>query len=156
MITVDIPGLKKMELTNLVLDYNGTIAVDGELIAGIEERIDVLAKDMTIYIVTADTHGSAQEKLMLLSCSVEVLSPGAQDEQKRDVIKKLGTETTVSIGNGRNDALMLKESILGIGVCQNEGASTMAITAADVVTMNIIDALDLLIHPLRLIATLRN
>jgi len=156
MITVDIPGSEKLELENLVLDYNGTIAADGELIACIEERLLRLAKELTIYVVTADTHGSAQKKLMHLPCTVELLSPGAQDEQKRDVIRKLGAKTTASIGNGRNDALMLRESVLGIGVCQLEGASTMAINAADVITMDINDALDLMLHPLRLIATLRN
>lgn len=156
MITVDIPGSEKLELENLVLDYNGTIAADGELIGGIKKRLVRLAKELTIYVVTADTHGSAEKKLMQLPCTLEVLPPGVQDEQKRKVIRRLGTKTTVSIGNGRNDALMLKESILGIGVCQLEGASTMAISGADIVTTDINDALDLLLNPLRLIATLRN
>ena len=93
---------------------------------------------------------------MHLPCAVEVLPLGAQDEQKRNVISKLGVRTTAAIGNGKNDALMLKESILGIVVCQLEGASTMAINAADIVTTDINNALDLLLHPLRLIATLRN
>ena len=55
---------------------------------------------------------------MHLPCAVEVLPLGAQYEQKRDVISKLGVRTTAAIGNGKNDALMLKESILGIVVCQ--------------------------------------
>lgn len=114
MITVDIPGSEKLELEDLVLDYNGTIAADGELIGGIKKRLVRLAKELTIYVVTADTHGSAEKKLMQLPCTLEVLPPGVQDEQKRKVIRRLGTKTTVSIGNGRNDALMLKESILGI------------------------------------------
>jgi hypothetical protein len=29
MIEIDIPGYKKLQLKNLVLDYNGTLACDG-------------------------------------------------------------------------------------------------------------------------------
>jgi soluble P-type ATPase len=50
---------------------------------------------------------------------------------------------------------MLKEAALGIGVIQAEGAAVEAILAADLVTTSVLDALDLLIHPLRLTATLR-
>jgi soluble P-type ATPase len=61
----------------------------------------------------------------------------------------------VAIGNGRNDALMLKRAALGIAVVQTEGAATAALLAADLVTPGIIEVLDLLLHPDRLRATLR-
>jgi len=156
MIEMSIPGRGDIQLEHLVLDYNGTIAADGELIVGVAERLLRLSRQLSIYVVTADTYGSVQKKLTGLPCTTEVLSPGLQDERKRDVIKKLGARTTVSIGNGRNDSLMLQESIVGIAVCQSEGASTQAVNAADILTTNIKNALDLLLHPLRLIATLRN
>jgi len=40
-------------------------------------------------------------------------------------------------------------------VCQAEGAAMATLLAADVVVTNICDALDLLLNPPRLIATLR-
>ena len=156
MITVNIPGSEDLELNNLVLDYNGTIAADGELITGVADRMDSLSGKLKIYVITADTHGSVREKLAGRPCIIEVLQPGRQDERKRDVVRRLGAKTTVSIGNGRNDALMLKESALGITVCRHEGASIQAMYSADICCTDIHDALDLLLHPLRLIATLRN
>ena len=36
MIAIDIPGYKKIELAHLVLDYNGTLAIDGKLIDGVK------------------------------------------------------------------------------------------------------------------------
>ena len=35
MIEIDIPGYKTLHLEHLVLDYNGTLAVDGVLIDGV-------------------------------------------------------------------------------------------------------------------------
>ena len=34
MITVNIPGYRKIELEHLVLDHNGTLACDGKLLEG--------------------------------------------------------------------------------------------------------------------------
>jgi soluble P-type ATPase len=62
----------------------------------------------------------------------------------------------VSIGNGRNDQLMLKASALGIAVILAEGIAAETLLASDVVCTSIIDALDLLRNPLRLTATLRS
>ncbi len=50
---------------------------------------------------------------------------------------------------------MLKEAALGIAVMQTEGAATVTLLAAEVVTSEIVDALDLLLHPDRRKATLR-
>ena len=62
----------------------------------------------------------------------------------------------MAVGNGRNDRLMLKEAALGIAVLQAEGAAAEALLAADVVAPDILAALDLLLAPEGLIATLRS
>jgi soluble P-type ATPase len=62
----------------------------------------------------------------------------------------------VALGNGRNDRLMLKEAALGIALLQAEGAAVEALLAADVVAPDILVALDLLLAPDGLIATLRS
>ncbi|MEE3719778.1 hypothetical protein V2H45_23835 [Tumidithrix elongata RA019] len=51
---------------------------------------------------------------------------------------------------------MLKESVLGIALIQKEGGSVEASIDADIVSNSILDALDLLQNPKRLIATLRS
>lgn len=52
--------------------------------------------------------------------------------------------------------MMLHEAALGLVVIQAEGAAQIAVAAADIVSKSIEDALDLLLRPKRLIATLRN
>lgn len=155
MLKVSIPNYIDMEVSHLILDYNGTLAIDGTLIEGVAERLNALAKILTIHIVTADTFGSAQKNMAAIDCSVHIVGNENQAESKAMFLKQFGTERTVAIGNGRIDALMLEIATLGIAVIQAEGAAWVTLRAADVVVPSILDALDLLLHPLRLKATLR-
>lgn len=155
MIEIDVPGLTKFRLENLLLDLNGTISIDGKLIAGISGKIAELKRLLKIYIITADTHGKAQEIAEMLGLSVESVASGGEQSQKLEFVQALGSGQTVVIGNGSNDALMLRESALGICVVGQEGASFQAISNCDVLAVDIVSALDLLIFPQRLVATLR-
>ncbi|MBM4289565.1 MAG: hypothetical protein FJ135_15730 [Deltaproteobacteria bacterium] len=91
-----------------------------------------------------------------LPCRVSVLGQEFQAEAKLRYIQELGAEQTVCIGNGRNDRLMLKAAALGLAVILEEGIAKETIQAADIVAKSINDALDLLLNPLRLTATLRS
>jgi len=155
MFKVDIPGYGTLKLEHLVLDYNGTLAVDGILVDGVAERLLALADRFDIHVVTADTFGKARENLEGLPCELILLEPGGQDEAKGEFVKGLGSGSTAAIGNGCNDHLMLEESALGIAVVLAEGASSRTVLAADVVCRSITSALDLLSNPKRLTATLR-
>lgn len=155
MLDISIPGGLPLSLRNLILDYNGTLACDGFLLEGVAERLSILAKHLEIHIVTADTFGSVRTQVAHLPVQVSVIPPEKQAQAKAAYIENLGPANAVAIGNGGNDALMLKQAALGIAVMQTEGAATAAILVADVVTSGIIDGLDLLIHPDRLKATLR-
>lgn len=156
MITIEIPGSAKLEIEHLVLDYNGTIAEDSELIEGVAEKIEFLSKEITVHVLTADTHGTVQQKLRGLPCNLHIIGSGAQDSAKLTYIKGLSSGAVVAVGNGRNDILMLREAHLGIGLVQVEGASAAIFGVADVLCTSIHDALDLLLRPARLQATLRN
>lgn len=156
MLSVDIPGYGDLRLEHLVLDYNGTMAVDGVLLPGVKAALDTLAGLLTVHVITADTFGKAATGLADVDCQLKVLTPGKQDQAKLDFVNQLGADRTVSVGNGRNDALMLSASALGIAVILAEGASAVSLGAADVVCTDIVSALELLIHPLRLTATLRS
>jgi soluble P-type ATPase len=156
MIEIDIPGYKKLRLKYIVLDYNGTLGCDGEIIDGVAARLESLAKKLEIHVVTADTFGIARSKLQGLPCELSILPEKNQDIAKRDYVKRLGSGSTACIGNGRNDRLMLKEAALGIAVILEEGAAVKAVEEADVICTSIISALELLSNPLRLVATLRS
>jgi soluble P-type ATPase len=156
MLETIIPGHKTLLLSYLVLDYNGTIACDGRLLPGVRQRLEELSKSVSIHILTADTFGSVQKEMTGIPCEVVVIGKENQTRAKADYVRQLGAQKTVSVGNGRNDALMLKEAGLGIGVIQEEGGAVETLFSADIATHSILDALDLLLHPLRLTATLRS
>ncbi|NPV90923.1 MAG: hypothetical protein HPY50_09135 [Firmicutes bacterium] len=155
MLKVDIPGSDTLELHYLVLDYNGTLAEDGEILEGVEERIRFLADYLKIYIITADTFGLVKEYCSRLPVEIVKISGTGGYSQKEKFVKKLGPDRVVAIGNGFNDHLMLEASWLGILVIGSEGAAARSILNSDVVCRSIEEALDLLIHPQRLVATLR-
>jgi len=156
MIEVNIPGFKTLQLEYLVLDHNGTLAVDGILMPGVKECLEKLSQDLQIFVVTADTFGKAAAQLAGVPCELTVLPKNDQDAGKLDFIKKLGSDRTVCVGNGRNDRLMLKQAALGIAVILQEGVAAETITAADILCNGIVPALELLLNPLRLTATLRS
>jgi len=156
MISAQIPGFGALTLEHLVLDYNGTLAVDGLLLPGVKGALNTLAAELAIHVVTADTFGRAAGGLEGVDCRLTVLEAGRQDRAKVNFVNRLGADLTASIGNGRNDALMLAASALGVAVVLGEGASSASLGAADIVCTDIVSALELLMHPLRLTATLRS
>lgn len=150
-----IPGRGTYDITHVVLDMNGTLALDGQVLEGVAERLASLGDVANVAVITADTHGGASRLRDDLALQVAVIDKGDEAEQKVEFLRRLGAEHAVAIGNGANDALMLAESAVGICVLGGEGASLSALQAADVVVADIRDALDLLLKPPRLVATLR-
>ena len=153
---VNIPGKEEIEIQNIVFDYNGTIAIDGKLIEGIKKSINELSNSFKFYVITADTYGSVEKELADTKCEIIKISKSSQDVSKLDFIKSLGSSTTLSVGNGRNDKLMLKESILGIAILQDEGLCTETLLNSDILIKSIFDVFSFLKDENRLIATLRN
>ncbi len=156
MIKIEIPGYDTLQLEYLVMDYNGTLAVDGQLISGVKERLIALSENLKIHVITADTFGLVRTYLNNFPLTLKIIKSTNQARQKLDYVKNLGAQKTVAIGNGRNDRLMLKDACLGLATLQTEGAAIETIQAANIVVKNINDALDLLTNPLRLKATLRD
>lgn len=155
MIGLDIPGYGSLALTHLVLDLNGTIAAGGELIEGVAEGLRALAGSLTPVIVTADTRGTARALAEHLGVELHVVAGEWEAGDKLAFIQELGSDAVAAIGNGSNDALMLKASAVGVCVIGPEGASKAALEAADVVVTSVVDAIALFAEPARLLATLR-
>jgi P-type E1-E2 ATPase len=152
MRTFRIPGVGELELAHLVLDLNGTLSDRGELIDGVATRLAGLARDLELHLVTADTLGTADRLARSLPVSVTRISTG---QDKAELVGRLGAARTAAIGNGANDAAMLRAAALGIAVVGPEGASGSAVAAADVVCRSIDDALALLEDERSLASTLR-
>lgn len=156
MISVDVPGYERLRLEFLVLDFNGTIALDGELVDGVAERIRRLSQLVQVHVLTADTRGSCAAKVEGLPVTLHLLGPGREDEVKLDYVKELGRNACAAVGNGRNDRLMLEAAELGVCVMGGECCAVSAASRADVLAPNILAALDLLLDGRRLLATLRS
>lgn len=152
MISITIPGREKLLLTDAVFDVNGTIAVDGVLIAGVAEHLQMLSEHLAIHILTAGTHGNLAELERTLDILLRIISTG---EDKARFVQQLGPEHVIAFGNGSNDAAMLRLAAVGVAVIAGEGISLLALQAADVLAHGPFDAIDLALNPKRLIATLR-
>jgi P-type E1-E2 ATPase len=155
LIPLEIPGRSACRLEHLVLDLNGTAALDGDPIPGVADQLSVLSAHLSVYLVTADTHGKAEETNRRLGSQLVRIEPGQEASQKEALVESLGADQVVAIGNGANDARMLAAAALGIAILGREGLSTESLRAADLVVGQIQDALDLLLRPNRLVATLR-
>lgn len=156
MVRYEIPEMETLVIEHLILDFNGTLAIDGALIPGVAERLRDLSSQVTIHVITADTNGTARSQLAGLPCLVEIIGTAAQDQAKLAYGQNLGLDNVAAVGNGRNDVLLLKNAALGIAVIQAEGAASEALSAARIICTGISDALDLLLRPHRLTATIRN
>jgi P-type E1-E2 ATPase len=156
MLTVDIPGWRSLQLEFLLLDVNGALTLDGDLLAGVDAGLKALVGVLNVQLISADTFGRLDNIAARLRVQAKRLEPGRPETaQKADVVKQLGAERVVAIGNGANDADMLREAALSIAVVGPEGLAGGALAAADVVVASISDALGLLLNSRRLVATLR-
>lgn len=155
MLTIEIPGYDHLALEHLVLDLNGTLALDGEILPGVAERLVALSPHLQIHLLTADTWGRGSDTAAALDISLHRLTPGDEAAQKRAFVESLGAEKVAAVGNGANDAEMLAMAALGVTVLGPEGLGRPAWQNADLIVPDIGAALDLLLHPQRLIATLR-
>ena len=152
MIELEIPGRGHYQLQHVVFDVNGTLALDGILLEGVAERIMALRSHVHVHMLTADTHGRQEAIDAALGFKAERIGTAAG---KVRYVLDLGPEQVVAIGNGANDAAMLRAAALGIAVLGWEGLASDAIEASDIVVPNIVTALELLLNPRRIVATLR-
>lgn len=155
MIELSIPGRGIITLCHAVFDVNGTLATDGVLIEGVAERLWALEAHLEVHLLTADTHGGQADIDRQLGLIARRIRPGGEREQKTAYVSNLGAESVVAVGNGANDVGMLEAATIGIAVIGAEGLNSEALRAADIVVTSIHDALDLLLKPKRLTATLR-
>lgn len=152
-VHLEIPGSEPLTVKHLLLDFTGTLSCDGVLLPGVAERLENLAQYLKITVLTADTFGTAARQLEALSVDLHLIQTGRDKAIFMTGFKK---SETAAIGNGRNDIEMLRMAGLGIAVIGPEGCAGELIAAARIVCHSIPVALDLLLNPLRVKATLRD
>jgi P-type E1-E2 ATPase len=155
MIELNIPGRGTIELEHMVCDVNGTLAVDGVLREGVARAIGALRDRLKIHLLTADTHQKQSVIDFELNLKAVKIEPGDEAAKKSTYIKHLGPEKVVAIGQGANDAEMLRLAAIGICVLSPEGTAVETLQAADLLVPDIRTAFELLEKPLRIVASLR-
>lgn len=155
MLEISIPGRGSLQIHHLVSDVNGTLAVDGVLLEGLAKKISLLRDRLSVHLLTADTHGGQAVIDRQLNLQAVRILPGDEARQKADYVRSLGAEGVIALGQGANDAEMLKAAGLGICVLSREGTAVEAMLAADLLMPDVFSALELLEKPLRIVADLR-
>ena len=155
MIELNIPGRGILNLEHLVCDVNGTLALDGKLLEGLKSKIDLIQDRLKVHLLTADTHGGQATIDRQLNLQSTRLKKGNENQQKATYVRNLGGDKVIAIGQGANDADMLAEAEIGIGIVSIEGIATVTMMAADILVPDINAAFELLEKPLRLVASLR-
>jgi soluble P-type ATPase len=159
-IAIEVPGFGWLRIERVVTDYTGTLSFGGKLVDGVAERLRRLREKVEIHVVTSDSMGTTERELAGLPLDVHLLGPGKRhDVLKKNHAKKLRPARIAALGNGNNDALLLRSvrdaGGLAIAVDNGEGCAVRAMQSANVFIVGIANALDLLLDPMRLKATLR-
>ena len=139
----------------MLFDLNGTLAQNGTIADTTRERLIALSADLKLSVISADTHGTFDSILAGLPVRTRRVEKPIGAGEKREFLDDLGAQSTIAVGNGRNDVAMLEAAALGIVIAGVEGAAKEALLVADVVYASIDDALDSLLNPQRLVASLR-
>lgn len=155
MIEMSIPGHDIYKIEYLVCDVNGTLAVDGYLLPGMISTIKSLKEQLKVYLITANTHGNQQNISSELGIEAIHIAKGQEAKQKGEIVSQLGEKKVIAIGQGANDAEMLKRAAIGICVLSEEGTSLEALLSSDIIVQDGLKALKLVQNPMRMVATLR-
>jgi len=147
-----VPEVAELRIEHLLMDVNGTLTNRGALIPGLHAKIARLDELVDIRLVSADTFGTLDSIAGVLQVKAVRAATGAD---KLRLVDELGRHRCAVIGNGANDATALEAAVLGLAVLGPEGTSPDALRAADVVCRSVSDALDLLLDPRAVSATLR-
>jgi soluble P-type ATPase len=154
MIAIQRPGQEPLEIEFILIDFEGTLASDRRVNPKAKDKINLLSKRTKIYILSKGEKELVEKALRRVKAEIFYLSEKENSQQKLELLQRLGAIKTVVIGNGLDDAPILEGAGLGICVISREGTSAQAMNKADLVVLNVVDALDFLLKPLRQEATL--
>ncbi len=157
-IAIDIPGRGPCQIHTIVSDYSGTLSRGGKLTPGVRTRLLKLRTVVDVEVVSSDTFGTAAEQLRGIAVP-HILTSARHDVEKERYVRRFDLPRVAAFGNGVNDRLLLKAvkdgGGLAVAVDNGEGCALDALLHADLIVTGAANALDLLLDPRRLKATLR-
>ncbi|MDA8204651.1 MAG: haloacid dehalogenase [Thermaerobacter sp.] len=150
-MNIDVPGRGRLEISSIVFDFNGTLAEDGRVDDTTAGLLKELGRQYVVTIVTADTFGTAAAVAQRLGVAWRRIESG---RDKQAFVQSLA-KGVAAVGNGVNDELMFRAAALAVCVLGPEGTAPQTLLAADIVAPSTRKALELFLHPKRIMATLR-
>ncbi len=154
MLTIHRPGQDPLEIESILIDFEGTLASDRRVHPKAKDKINLLSKRTSVYVLTKGEKEVLEEVLRKVKAEIIYLKEGESSAEKLERLRQSGEDRTAAIGNGADDASLLQRAGLGICVIGKEGAAGEALRKADLIFTDILDALDFLLKPLRQKATL--
>jgi len=152
-LTYKVPGVGAIEIDTLVVDSNGTLTINGEIVAGVMERIHRLQSlGVDVVMISSDQRGNARN--IALSSGITYYE-AANSREKEDVLLSLESRNVAAIGNARIDIGLFVQSIVSIATLQKEGIHKDIIDHVDVIVPCINDALDFFLDEDTFIATMK-
>ncbi len=154
MILLQRPGSEPLQIESLLIDFEGTLAIDRRVHPKTKDKLNLLSKRLKICVLSKEPKEIVETALRKVEAELVCVKEGESSKEKMVCLERLGPERTVAIGQGMDDVEMIERSAFGICVLGKEGTAAKAIEKADLVVTNIVDALDFLLKPLRQRATL--
>ncbi|MDF2950073.1 MAG: putative haloacid dehalogenase-like hydrolase [Sedimentibacter sp.] len=155
MININVPGRCTYNIENIIFDYNGTIAVNGKISEATREKISLLCDMADVYVLTADTYGSAAKECEGLNLTLKTFPKDNAADYKLKTVEELGKDKTICFGNGYNDLKMFEAASISVAVLEKEGMCGSLMREATILVKSIEDGINLLLNTNALIATLR-
>jgi soluble P-type ATPase len=149
MISIQRPGMESLDIHFVLIDFEGTLAMDGRVHPKAKDKVNLLSKRVTITILTKSNREEVEETLRKMRAEILYVTEGDSSQQKLNALQRLGAHQTAVIGNGLDDVRIMEQAGLGMCVIGKEGASAEAMAKADLVVTHVLDALDFLLKPLR-------
>lgn len=150
---IKAPNNKTIEIENIILDLNGTLANYGRVSERSKELLQQLKQlNYNIVLISGDIRGNAS----IIAKELDItLLLGADSQEKAQQMQLFDKEKTVAIGNARIDIGTFQNAIISIATLQSEGIHVGILKYVDIIVPSIEDALNLFIEPKALEGTLR-
>ena len=150
---IKAPNNRVLDIENIILDLNGTLANYGIVSERSKELIKALKElNYNIILISGDIRGNAANIAKELNIKIFL---GENSEAKAIEVQKFDPNKTAAIGNARIDIGTFNNAIISIATLQQEGIHTEIIKHVDIIVPSIEDALKLFIDTKALEGTLR-
>ena len=147
------PNNTELQIENIVLDLNGTLANKGVVLETTKALLKHLKQlGYRLILISGDIRGNAKKTAEELGLDLFL---GKNSEEKAQQMQQFDKHKTAAIGNARIDIGTFQNAEISIATVQSEGIHTEILKHVDILIPSIDEALKLFIDTKSLEATLR-